>query len=353
MIEILFFAPAGCSPRTPAGATSSSSYTRQEFRRSTHADIGALTYPARAVESYAEELVGLVDREVVARRGFRCVIDYGYTASSSVVPAIMGALGVEVIGLNAGVRRRAAPRRTAHARQAERLVTAAGADLGAVFSADRRAPVADRRAGPAGARPTRRCSCSCTLAVRRGPAGPDRGADHGVASRSSAIVEGSGISHRAHRGQARRARPGGRRAGRAVRRGRRAAASSSPASCRPTTRWSRSAGARAVGARRRAAVGAASPQLPPSTLVHADVHCPGRSRAPRCACSSRRPRASRPRASTASRCARTAAGWSSCPTPTARCSTSTPRGRRRRTREELVDRYRARARADRRRARGG
>src|SRR5262249_19536075 len=132
-IEILFFAPGGVLASDAWRRDIERYYSRQEFRRSTHADIGALTYPARAVETYAEELVAAIDRTVVAERGFRCVIDYGFAASSPVVPGIMGALGVAGMGVNAGPDSTAQRRNGGH-RQAERLVLAAGADLGAVFS---------------------------------------------------------------------------------------------------------------------------------------------------------------------------------------------------------------------------
>src|SRR5262249_33596695 len=132
-IEILFFEPGGTLASDGWRRDIERYYSRQDFRRSTHADIGALSYPARAVETYAEQLVAIVDREAVRARGFRCVVDYGFAATSVVVPGIMRELGVEVIGLNAGSDG-AALRGEGDGSQAGRLVQAAGADLGVVFS---------------------------------------------------------------------------------------------------------------------------------------------------------------------------------------------------------------------------
>jgi mannose-1-phosphate guanylyltransferase/phosphomannomutase len=131
MIEVLFLEPNGVLASDASRRDIEKSYTRQEYRRSSYAEMGTLSFPVRAMESYVEELAASVDREALARRGFRCVVDYGYAAGSSVLPAVLGQAGVEVIGLNAFVEG-SSPRDGGRG-SVERLVAAAGADLGVVF----------------------------------------------------------------------------------------------------------------------------------------------------------------------------------------------------------------------------
>ena len=66
-------------------------------------EIGALTYPARATESYVQELLGALDCDAIRARGFRLVLNYGLSAASLVMPTLIGDLGVEMVALNAFV----------------------------------------------------------------------------------------------------------------------------------------------------------------------------------------------------------------------------------------------------------
>ncbi len=110
-------------------------FTRQELRRVPFADVGAITYPARARETYANDLLANLNVEAIRARNFRLIVDYGYSAASNVLPLVLGPLGVEAV--------------TAHAFESDighlparlretiegatRLVQAVNADFGAVF----------------------------------------------------------------------------------------------------------------------------------------------------------------------------------------------------------------------------
>jgi mannose-1-phosphate guanylyltransferase/phosphomannomutase len=111
-------------------------FTRGERRRVAAGEVGTITYPVRVRESYATDLLQTVDVEAIRARHFRLVVDYGFSASSYVLPLVLGPLGVEAVaahafpsegdggpggGLGASIG------------QAKRLVSAVGADLGAVF----------------------------------------------------------------------------------------------------------------------------------------------------------------------------------------------------------------------------
>jgi mannose-1-phosphate guanylyltransferase/phosphomannomutase len=110
-------------------------FTRQELRRVPFGDVGSITYPARARESYASDLLQDLSETKIRERGFRIVVDYGYSAGSFVLPLVLGPLGVEAITAHAFESDSgSAPARLAETiDQAQRLVGAVSADFGAVF----------------------------------------------------------------------------------------------------------------------------------------------------------------------------------------------------------------------------
>jgi mannose-1-phosphate guanylyltransferase/phosphomannomutase len=112
-------------------------FSRHELRRAAFDGIGKTTYPTRVRESYAQDLLDVLDTGAVRARGFRIAIDYGYSAASFVLPLVLGPLGVEAVtehGFFAEGPLRPQPLEQT-TRSAARLVTAIGADLGVVFDA--------------------------------------------------------------------------------------------------------------------------------------------------------------------------------------------------------------------------
>ncbi|MBA3842193.1 MAG: NTP transferase domain-containing protein [Actinobacteria bacterium] len=110
-------------------------YTRQELRRVPFSEVGDINYPARARETYAHDLLSSLDATAIKERGFRIIVDYGYSAASYVLPLVLGPLGVEVITAHAFESDSGpSPARLRETiESARRLVPAANADFGAVF----------------------------------------------------------------------------------------------------------------------------------------------------------------------------------------------------------------------------
>ena len=111
-------------------------FSRHELRRAGAAEVGSISYPARAREGYADDLLASLDVDTIRSRGYRLVVDYGYSAASFVLPLVLGPLGVEAVAAHAFTPD--LPRgETATLRglvgQTKRLVGAIGADLGVVF----------------------------------------------------------------------------------------------------------------------------------------------------------------------------------------------------------------------------
>ncbi len=135
VIEIRFFEPPGIQMTVELQKEIEKNFYRQELRRVGYRQIGEIAYPVRAREAYAQDLLRGLDAEAIRRRGFRIVVDYGYSAASFVLPLLLAPLGVEAVTAHAYASERG-PRRDTREEtigQAKRLMGAVGADLGAVF----------------------------------------------------------------------------------------------------------------------------------------------------------------------------------------------------------------------------
>jgi mannose-1-phosphate guanylyltransferase/phosphomannomutase len=135
VLEIRFYEQPGIQLTAGLQKEIEKHYTRLELRRAAFNAVGSVSYPARVRESYAQDLLASLDVEAIKARGYRLVVDYAYSATSSVLPLLLGPLGVEAVGAHGfsadggegptGLREAVG--------QAKRLVSAIGADLGVVF----------------------------------------------------------------------------------------------------------------------------------------------------------------------------------------------------------------------------
>jgi mannose-1-phosphate guanylyltransferase / phosphomannomutase len=136
VVQIRFFEPPGIQLTSAMQKEIEKNFTRGELRRAAFGDIGSITYPARVRESYAQDLLDSLDRDAIRSRGFRLVVDYGYSAASFVLPLLLGPLEVEAISAHGFTTDRTDPG-TAVLReiigQVKQLVPAVRADLGVVF----------------------------------------------------------------------------------------------------------------------------------------------------------------------------------------------------------------------------
>ncbi len=134
-VQIRLFERPGISLSTVMQKEIEKHFTRQELRRVPFNDVGSISYPARARESYASDLIADLDVPSIRTRSFRIVVDFGYSAGSFVLPLVLGPLGVEAVTGHAfesdvGTLPARLDDTIDHAR---RLVGAVNADFGAVF----------------------------------------------------------------------------------------------------------------------------------------------------------------------------------------------------------------------------
>jgi len=134
-VRIQFFEAPGIEMSQKMQQEVEKHFARGELRRVSSAEVGAMSYPARVHEGYASDLLRSIDVERVRARGFRVVVDYGFSAASYVLPLVLGPLDVEVVAAHAFPSEgETGPTGLAAAiGQTKRLVGAVGGDLGAVF----------------------------------------------------------------------------------------------------------------------------------------------------------------------------------------------------------------------------
>jgi mannose-1-phosphate guanylyltransferase / phosphomannomutase len=135
MLEIRFFEQPGISLTPSLQKEIEKHYTRHELRRSAFNAVGAVTYPARVREGYAQDLLSSLDAEAIRARGYRIVVDYGHSATSYVLPLLLGPLEIEAVSAHGFAADSSEPSTSLREAvgQSKRLVTAIGADLGVVF----------------------------------------------------------------------------------------------------------------------------------------------------------------------------------------------------------------------------
>jgi mannose-1-phosphate guanylyltransferase / phosphomannomutase len=136
VVQIRFFEQPGIPLSVSLPQAIEKNFTRGELRRVGFGDIGRITYPARTRETYAQDLLASVDADAIRARGFRIVVDYGFSAASYVLPEVLGPLGVESVSAHGFTTDRSDPG-TALLREAigqvKQLVPAVGADFGVVL----------------------------------------------------------------------------------------------------------------------------------------------------------------------------------------------------------------------------
>jgi len=113
-------------------------FYREDFRRAFAADIGDISYPARALEYYSAALLDTVDAGLIPAAGFSLVLDYAFGSTSLVMPNVLSKLGADVLSVNpyAYTAGAAAFEPKAHAARVADLVRSANANLGAVIDPD-------------------------------------------------------------------------------------------------------------------------------------------------------------------------------------------------------------------------
>jgi mannose-1-phosphate guanylyltransferase/phosphomannomutase len=136
IVQIKFFEQPGIQLSPSMQKEIEKNFMRGELRRASFGDIGSISYPARVRESYAQDLLDSLDVEAIRGRGFRLVVDYGFSAASYVMPLLLGPLGVEAVSAHGFTTDRSDSGSSLLLEaigQVKQLVPAVGADLGVIL----------------------------------------------------------------------------------------------------------------------------------------------------------------------------------------------------------------------------
>ena len=189
-VFIRFYEPPGILLTPGLQKEIEKNFTRQELRRVAAGEVGSISYPARVRESYAQDLLDSLDVDAIRARRFRIVVDYGYSASSFVLPLVLGPLGVEAI--------------SAHGFFADEL--GRPRDAGAGDRAHEAARHRDRRRPRRRLRPVRRAALPGRRAGPRGSGRPDAAALRPPARREREARQGRVPDHGHEQGRRARRR---------------------------------------------------------------------------------------------------------------------------------------------------
>lgn len=101
VLDIKFFGADGADLPIAQEKAIEQLFFREDFKRANLEDVGEITVPPRALEYYKGGFLKTIDRQTIGAANFKIVLDYAYSSSSMVFPAILGELGLEVVTLNA------------------------------------------------------------------------------------------------------------------------------------------------------------------------------------------------------------------------------------------------------------
>ena len=100
-IDIVFFNGGGRDLPTSKTKSVERLFFREDFRRASPDETGQLDFPQRVIESYRQDFLKSIDSERIRKAQFKVVVDYSNGGACEIFPSIIGALGCEVISLNA------------------------------------------------------------------------------------------------------------------------------------------------------------------------------------------------------------------------------------------------------------
>ncbi len=99
--DIIFFSADGKD--MPAGKTKTIErlFFGEEYQRASYEEVGSIYFPERTNESYITRFLESLDQTAIRDARFKVAFDFSYGVASTLLPNILGALGPEVISLNA------------------------------------------------------------------------------------------------------------------------------------------------------------------------------------------------------------------------------------------------------------
>ncbi|MEW5798952.1 MAG: sugar phosphate nucleotidyltransferase [Bacteroidota bacterium] len=139
LTDIIFFDAKGKD--LPTGKTKSLErlFFGEDFPRVKQDEVGGVTFPERAQESYTEKFLSTINVEAITQAKFKLVVDYSSGIASSIFPNILGSLHAQVLSQNAYLDAKKLTRNEEEyntaVEQLSHIVTSLGYDVGFLLDA--------------------------------------------------------------------------------------------------------------------------------------------------------------------------------------------------------------------------
>lgn len=132
--EIVFLDADGIDFSSAMGKNVERIFYKENFRRAHHSEPGAISELANVVDFYREGFLRAIDAGVAKRGSFKVVVDFTYSPASQLLPALLNAMGCEVVALNAYIEEQSDQARgldrTLNLQQLSKIVCALDAQAG-------------------------------------------------------------------------------------------------------------------------------------------------------------------------------------------------------------------------------
>jgi len=100
-MDIVFFDPGGSDIPVSKTKAIERLFLREDFRRAKMEQTGKIEFPERVIEYYRDGFLQALQIDVIRQKKFKVVIDFSFGGASEILPAILGALNIELISVNA------------------------------------------------------------------------------------------------------------------------------------------------------------------------------------------------------------------------------------------------------------
>jgi mannose-1-phosphate guanylyltransferase/phosphomannomutase len=112
-------------------------FFREDFHRIDPEDLGAIEYSSRAIEDYQNDFFRLLPAMGAGRRP-KIVCDFGFGSMGSILPGMLGRLGIDAISINGYNDSKKAPRSpheiARHSEHLQQIVSTLAYDFGVLFT---------------------------------------------------------------------------------------------------------------------------------------------------------------------------------------------------------------------------
>jgi len=99
-MDIVFFDSGGYDISVAKSKSIERLFLREDFRRASLERTGKIEFPERVIEYYREGFLRALQIEQFRKSSLKVVIDFGFGGASKILPAILGALDIDVIAIN-------------------------------------------------------------------------------------------------------------------------------------------------------------------------------------------------------------------------------------------------------------